>query len=243
MLKCTVTFLAFIAGLAVWLLTTASIRGGKIILTEDTKDRYVQLRTGGWGSYILSKPTYVKNRGELEQVHEVHGDLKFICSEIHGVDNPRIVIESKNQARYQVIYKYGDREALKVIAKPLGLTVTHEEREIRAITVRVSEGGHRLKPAAKGKKVKIEEVCSVEGRWPLDGVSADELARFLERRYHEPVVNLTSLKGTWSMLLSHEAGNFWPSANEKKQLDDLGLELRWEKVRIPVTVVKDKDRK
>lgn len=234
--------LALFAGLMLSLSACAGTRPGKVILTEDSKERYVQLREGRPG-YVLSTIGHVENRPDLKDVREVHGDLGFICTEIHGVDNPRIVIESKNKAHYQVVYKWGDRDALKVIAKPLGLQVNQEEREIQALTIRASPGGHRLKPAAKGKQAKVEDVCcDVEGRWPLDGVTADELARFLETRYRRPVVNLTGVEGRWSILLSEKAGKMWPSAGEKAQLDDLGLELRWEKVKVPVTVVKDKPK-
>jgi hypothetical protein len=228
-----------VAPLTLWLSACAGIRPGKVILTEDSKDRYVQLREGRAG-YVLSTIGHVENRPELKQLREVHGDLKFVCSEINGVDNPRIMIESKNTAHYQVVYKWGDREALKAIAKPLGLVVAQEEREIQAITIRVNKGGHRLKPTAKDKQVKVEDVCcDADGRWPLEGVTADKLARFLEIRYRRPVVNLTSLKNRWSILLSKKAGKTWPAADKNLQLDDLGLQLRWEKVRIPVTVVKD----
>ena len=40
----------------------------------------------------------------------------------------------------------------------------------------------------------------------FDGVTADDLARFLETRYRRPVVNLTALEGRWSILLSEKAG-------------------------------------
>jgi hypothetical protein len=215
---------------------------GRVILTEDTKDRYVQLREGRAG-YVLGRSGHAENRPDLDDLTEVHGDLDFICSEIHGVSNPRIVVESKNKGHYQVTYKRGDREALKVIARPLGLVVAEEERAIQAITIRESPGGNRLKPAGKERQVKVEDVCcDVEGRWPLSGVTADELARFLETRYRRPVVNLTSLDGRFSILLSEKAGKSRPRADEKVQLDDLGLELRWEKVTISVTVVKDKPK-
>ena len=210
-----------VAGLMPLLSACAGITPGKVILTEDNKDQYVQLREGKAG-YVLVRNGRVENRPDLNELREVHGDLKFVCSEIHGVDNPRIVIESKNKAHFQVLYKWGDQDVLKVIAKPLGLVVAQEEREIQAITIRVAEGGHRAKAAAKGK-----------------GVTANDLARFLETRYRRPVVNLTSLEGSWSILLSAKAERSWPKANEKTKLDDLGLELQWEKVKISVTVVKD----
>jgi hypothetical protein len=234
--------MALTAALALSLSSCAGARSGKVILTEDGKERYVQLREGRAG-YVLSTIGRVENRPDLKNLREVHGDLNFVCTEMQGVDNPRILIESKNKAHYQVVYKWGDRDALKVIAKPLGLLVTQEEREIQALTVRASPGGHRLKPAAKDKRVKVKDVCcDVEGRWPLDGVTADELARFLETRYRHPVVNLTGVEGAWCILLSAEAGNRWPSADEKAQLDDLGLELRWEQVKVVVTVVKDRPK-
>ena len=54
------------------------------------------------------------------------------------------------------------------------------------------------------------------------------------------VVNLTSLEGRWSILLSAMAAKRLPAAGEKIQLDDLGLEIQWDKVKLLVTVVKDK---
>jgi len=235
--------LAITAGLILSLSACSLTRPGKVILTEDTKDRYVQLREGRPG-YVVSMIGHVEGRPELDDLREVHGDLYFICTEIHGLDNPRIVIESKDTGHYQVVYQRGDREALKVVADPLGLVVTQAEREVHALTIRVSPGGHRLQPAAASKPVKVEHVyCDFDGRWPLEAVTTDELARFLETRYHRPVVNLTALEGRWSILLSAKAGKIWPSAEEKAQLDDLGLELQWEKVKIPATVVKDKPQK
>jgi len=216
------------------------IRPGKVILIEDTKDCYVVLREGRAG-YVLTRNGQVENRTDLKDLREVHGDLEFICSEIHGVGSPRIVIESKNKRNYQVMYKWEDRQALDVIAKPLGLVVAKEEREIQAITIRVLPGGPRLKPAAKDKLLKVKDVyCDTDGRWPLDGANADDLARFLENRYRRPVANLTSLEGRWSILLSEKAGKSWPAAGEKIQLDNLGLEMQWERVNLLVTVVKDK---
>ena len=230
--------LALIPALMLAVSTRGGIRTGKVIFTEDGKDRYVQLRESQPG-YVLRRNGHVENRPDLKDLVEVHGDLEFICTEIHGVQNPRIVIESKNEAHYQVTFPWGDREALKVIAKPLGLHVVQEEREILALTIRVSPGGHRLKAAKKGKQIKVEEVCVRDGGWPLDGATMDQVARFLETRYRRPVVNRTSLEGGWSILLSEKVVRIWPAANERAQLDDLGLELRWEKVKVLVTVVKD----
>jgi len=233
-----------LAGLALLLSGCPQSRLGKVILTEDTDARYVQLR-GGEPHVVYSIIGQVDHRPELDSMRQVNGDLDFICRDIQGVRNPRIVIESKDKRPYHVVFKWGDQEALKVIAKPLGLIVAQEEREIRAITIRQSAGGHRLKPAAEGKRVELEEVCGNEdGTWPLEGVTADELARFLETRYWVPVVNLTSLRGRWSIILSREAEklNLWLEDGQIRQLDDLGLELKWEKIKIPVTVVNNAPR-
>jgi len=234
--------IAVLAALMVAQSACNGIGPGKVILTEDAKGRYVQLREGR-NRYVLSAPGHVENRPDLDNLREVHGDLHFICRELHGYENPRIVIESKSKERYQVVYQKGDHEALKVIAKALGLDVTQEERKVSAITIRESAGGHKLKPAANGEQVDVGKNCRVvDERWVLDGVTADELARFLETRLHRPVVNLTALDGRWSILLSRTAGKTPPEDDEIIRLDNLGLELQWEKVKILVTVVKDKPK-
>ena len=170
---------------------------GKVIFIEDTNDRYVLLRYGRAG-YVSVSSHNVGHRPELKYMQEVDGDLDFICRQIHGVDNPLIVVETKNSGHYQVVYKWNDQEALKVISKPLGLIVDEEEREILALTIRELRGGHRLKPAGNGKRTNLDEVaCDTEGRWPLDAATLDEIARFLETRYRRPVVNVTSIPGWW----------------------------------------------
>jgi hypothetical protein len=231
--------LSLFASIALFLPACSDMVPGRVIYTEDANGRYVQLRTG-WGNYVRSQGAEVEARPELEDMHEVHGDLTFICSEINGIENPRIVVESKNAGRYQVVYKWGDREALKVIARPLGLVVTEENRELQAITIRVAPGGHRLQPGAKGVVVNLAEVHVRDTGWPLEGVTMDQLARFLEQRYRRPVVNLTAVEGRWSIVVSDRAARMFPGSDETAALDGLGLELRWETVTIPVTVVKDR---
>jgi hypothetical protein len=215
-----------------------------VLFVADSNGHYVELREGQGGS-TFSGPGQVKDRPELKGLRKVHGDLPDICREMHGVDNPRIVIEAKDRKSYQVVFNKGE-ESLKLIAKHLGLAVVLEERKIDAITLRVSRRGHRLKAAAKGKRVDLAREIGIsrdeEGRWQFEGITADELARFLEADFRRPVVNLTSLKGRWSVTLSNEAVKNCPSADETTTLDDLGLELQWEKVKVPVTVIKDKSK-
>jgi len=213
---------------------------GDVILIEDTKDRYVELRIGEYG-VCQSGGLLPENRPDLKQMHALNDDLYRICRMINGQNNPRIVIETKNKGYYQVVCKWGDREALKVIARPLGLVVVEEEREVPVITIRESAGGHKLKQSAKVTKTKMEDVCcDVEGRWPLEGVTIDDLAQFLEPHYSRPVVNKTTLQGQWSILLSNGTEKMPLREGEIAQLDNLGLVLQMEKVKIRVTVVKDK---
>jgi hypothetical protein len=215
---------------------------GKVIFSESTEQRYLVLREGRSG-YVQSISARAPDRPELEGLREVHGDLKFICTEIHGVDRPRIVVETKNRGRYQVVFQWGDHDALKSIAKPLGLAVAEEEREIACATIRLSQGGHRLKPASPGQIFDFDRVaCREDGSWPLDGATLDDLARFLEYRHYRVVVNKTGLEGRWHINLSFQASKKYPRPNAKEILDDLGLELRHENTKVLVTVVKDVGR-
>jgi hypothetical protein len=212
---------------------------GKVIFSESTEHRYLILREGRSG-YVQSISARAPDRPELKGLREVHGDLKFICTEIHGVDRPRIVVETKNRERYQVVFQSRDHDALKTIAKSLGLVVADEEREIACATIRVSQGGHRLKSASHGQIFDFGRVAPREdGSWPLDGATLDDLARFLEYRHYRVVVNKTGLEGRWCINLSFQASKKYPRPNAKEILDDLGLELKHENVKVLVTVVKD----
>ena len=112
--------------------------------------------------------------------------------------------------------RWSHEEALKILAGTLGLAVVREEREIQAVAIRVGPGRRRLRRAEKGKCVNLKQVCcDVKGRWPLEGATLDELARFLEMRYSKPVLSLTSLPGRWSILLSPEAGKTEPAPAKK----------------------------
>jgi hypothetical protein len=223
---------------------------GKTLYEEDTEDRYVLVREGHPG-HVYSIGATVKQRPVLHPSNtarnpklrfaEINGDLDFIADEILG-DDQRFVVESTNTRSYQVTYQLGDRDALKVVATALGLVVTREEREISAIGVREAPGGHRLKPAPPGEPIDLKQVYLRNDTWPLEGATMDDLARFLEMRLRRPVVNLTSLERRWSIPLSDRAAKSRPSAQETLPLDDTGLELRWEKVKVLVTVLKDQPK-
>jgi hypothetical protein len=216
---------------------------GELIFSEDTKDRYLVLRKGRPG-YVQSISTEVPNRPELKRLREVHGGLKFICSEIHGVSRPRLVVETKNSKCFQVVYQWGDYDALKSLGKPLGLVIAEEEREILCATIRESPGGHRMKVATTGKTVVPENVLTnADGSVFLDGATLNDLARYLEICHYRPVVNKTGLNGRWCINLSENARKRYPTQHSKVMLDDLGLELKLENAKVLVTVVKDAQMK
>jgi hypothetical protein len=224
---------------AICLFSILSACHGREILIEDRDGYYVRVRTARPG-LVQRGSGHVDGRPDLGDLITVRGDLTFICQEINGVTNPRIVIESRNNSFYEVTFKNGDKETLKTVAKALGLTITQEEREILALVIRISPKGHRLKPAANGKHVKAEEICVRDNGWPMDGITMDEFARFFEGRYYRPVVNLTKLNGEWSILLSKDVVKSWPTENETKELDKLGLVMRWQRCKVLVTLVKDR---
>jgi hypothetical protein len=215
---------------------------GRIIGIVDTKERYLELRTGNiLGGHLITQKK-IKHRPELGELTEVHGTLEEICSEIHGWRNPRIVVESRNKdTSYQVVHQFGDREALKSIATFLHLEVVTDEREVEAVGIRTLPTGHRLKPAVKGRQTNIETVLlNADGTYTLDGVTLDELARFVETQCRRPVVNLTGIKGRWQIRLERRDIIVAPDVGENRQLRDSGLELKLERLRIPATVVRDK---
>lgn len=150
---------------------------------------------------------------------------------------------------YEVVFDPADTRALEVVAKQLDMTVGEEDREILALRLTVAKGGHHLKQVKKPDKPQWNSCVTdktpqgVERHWvwPLPGVSMDELALFLESRSRRPVVNMTNLTGYYSLELSDESVKLWPQeTNETKALDQTGLEIRWERTKTRVLVVKDK---
>ena len=214
-----------------------SSRPGSLIAVEDAGGRYIELRKGR-GSHVSSLPGSVEGRPDLTPMREVHGDLDFICTDVHP--GPRIVVESKNRASYQVLYTWADRgSVLDVIAEPLGLVVALEEREVWAVAIRVPPEGHRLQPAPEGEPAESGDPCTNE---EVLHMTMDDLARNLETRWRRPVVNLTALEGRWTVRLPRRVRNIgWQLIEgDAAPFENSGLELRLEKVRLPVTVVMDK---
>jgi hypothetical protein len=215
------------------------------LFVDSSPDHFVELREGARG-YCSSGSSHNDALHDLKNLQEVNGNLEWVCSSILG-DNPRLVVETKKKNDcYRATFHWGDREALDRIAVYLNLAVAVEEREIDAITIREVPAGHRLKPFDGRWKETVESAMCVttryddEGHWNLNGFTVDELARLLETRFRRPVTNLTSIEGQWSITLEDKLTRVGPSQSEVRPLGDLGLELRWEKVRIPVTVVKDR---
>jgi hypothetical protein len=231
-------FVLIIAGLGLAASTCCAQKPGKVLFKHDKDGHYVELREGEPG-YVRSGPAVVKGRPELKDLREVHGDLSDVCRDMHGLENPRLVIESKNKRDYQVVYNKGP-ESLKLVAKHLGLVVVQEDRKIDAIVLRVAKGGHRLKATPKDKP--SGDRADDKGLWHVEGMTTDELAEHLETGFSRPVVDLTSLRGRWSFSLPVKATRTPPDEDETLKLGDLGLEVRREKVKLRVTVVKDKPK-
>jgi hypothetical protein len=210
----------------------------KVLFLHDQDGHYVEVREGAFGE-VSRKAGHVAGRPDLEGLVEVNDDLPYVCKTMLGLENPRVVIESKDTRYYRVVFNRGP-ESLKVIAEPLGLAVTQEEQQVPAITLRVAKGGHQLQAAAKD-----EQTASLRhednGRLRYEGITAGELAQALEREFRRPVVDLTSLEGRWSFTVSEEAIR-QPGPDETVKLDDLGLEMRWENVKVRMTVVKDRPK-
>jgi hypothetical protein len=212
---------------------------GRLIAVEDVGDRYIELRKGR-GSYVMTRPGTVKGRPELTRMREVHGDLEFICTEVHP--GGRIVVESKNRARYQVLYTWADKgNVLDVIAEAVGLVVAREEREVWAVAIRVPPSGHRLQPAPEGEAAEPWDAGTGE---EVLHITMDDLTRDMETRWRRPAVNLTALEGRWLVRLSSRARMIGRNLGDGDvvPLEDTGLELRLEKVRLPVIVVMDKKK-
>ena len=113
---------------------------------------------------------------------------------MHGIDHPKIVIETKNTKGYEVIFNPDDPKALEIVAQQLGMMASEEEREISALQITVAPGSHP-KEVKKPAKPQWDSCETSDGLWPLHGVSVDELALFLESRLRRPVVDKTGLAG------------------------------------------------
>src|ERR1700722_3195261 len=195
-----------------------------VIFIEDTPTSYLVIRHAAPG-YVRRKIRPKEHRPDLEDVREIHGDLYFIFSELYGCRNWRIIIDSKDTHHYEVIYQEENQKAISRVADELGLAIRTEEREIRAITIRQSAKGHTLIPSL-GKKSSLDDISVDEfGRCPLEGVSMDQLASILEICYQKPVVNLTAVKGDWSITLSEKILKTLPTASHPViSIDNTGLE-------------------
>ena len=211
----------------------------KVIFQRDTPKQYIRI-TKGNPRIVAMGGQQLPHRPDIKHPRRVEGNLKCIFEEIHGIDRPKIVVETSNRKGYEVIYDPDDQTALKVVAEKLGLEVGEEMREIRALVLSIDPQGHQLKKCPKPAKPQWD--IAIEGdKWPLHGVTMDELTQFLESRYRRPVVNQTGLSGYYTFELSNDSVKQWPQRRGKFQkLDDTGLRIRWEKVKTKVLVVKDK---
>jgi hypothetical protein len=219
-----------------------------VIYLEDSPTRYLRIKKGN-PNIVLAAGEQLPHRKDIPYPRRVEGDLKFVFETMNGWDHPRIVVETKNIKGYEVVFDPADTKALEIVAKQLGMTVGEEDREILALRISVAKGGHHLKQVEKPDNPQWNSCVTdntpqaVERHWvwPLHGVTMDELALFLESRFRRPVVNMTGLTGYYWLELSDESVRLWPQKmDETKALDQTGLQIRWERTKTRVLVVKDK---
>ena len=201
-----------------------------VIYLEDSPARYLQIKKGNPGVVSFSGAR-LPHRKDIRYPRNIEGNLNTIFSEMYG--HPKIVVETKNHKGYEVVYDTDDKQAMQIVAKQLGMTVTEEEREILALRITVAKDGHHLKKVKKpDKPLDIQS---------LHGVTMDELALFLEARFSRPMINKTGLEGYYWLELSDETTKLFPQKiGEKKVLDKTGLQIHWERTKTKVLVIKDK---
>jgi hypothetical protein len=219
-----------------------------VVYLEDSPARYLRIKKGDPNITLLAGEQ-LPHRKDISYPRRVEGDLQTIFGEMHGIDHPKIVVDTKNKNGYEVVFDPADTKALQIVAKQLGMTVGEEDREILALRLTVVKDGHHLKHVEKPDKPqwntcvtdKTPQGAERHWVWPLPGVSMDELALFLESRFCRPVVNMTGLTGYYSLELSDESVKLWPQKiGEIKALDQTGLQIHWDRTKTRVLVVKDK---
>ena len=164
-----------------------------VIYLEDTPARYLRIRKATRNICLIAGER-LPHRKDIEYPRRLEGDLHTIFREMHGVD-PRMVVETKNRKGYEVVFNPEDKQAMEIVAKQLGMTVGEDNREILALQITVSKGGHHLKPVPKPDKPQWD--CCEPGMacGPFHGVNMEELALFLQSRLRSPVVDKTGLAG------------------------------------------------
>ncbi|MBM4088715.1 MAG: TIGR03435 family protein [Planctomycetes bacterium] len=207
-----------------------------VIYEEDTPTRYLRIRKGNPNQLSIGSAE-LPHRKDVKNPTRVEGDLQAVFEHIyHG---RKIVVETRNKKGYEVIYAYHDERALEIVAAQLGMTVKREQRSISAFVLTVGQSGSHLQQVPKRNKPDWEWKYTDRGTRAYYAVTMDELADFLERLSGPPVVNKTGLAGYYDLELSDKAERA-PRQGETRMLDQTGLEMRWEKTKAEVVVVKDK---
>ena len=210
-----------------------------VIYLEDTPARYLRIKKGN-PNICLIAGEQLPHRKDIKYPRRIEGDLHTIFSEMHGIDHPRIVVETKNQKGYEIVFNPDDEQAMEIVAKQLGMTVSEDDREILALQITVVKGEHHLKPVAKPDKPQWDCCETSDGVWPLHGVCMEELALFLQSRLRSPVVDKTGLAGYYSFEIADKTVRVGPEKTKTEPLDRTGLQLHWEQTKTNVLVIKDK---
>lgn len=230
-----------VAAIAI-LVTAFDGKSGRVIASFDTPKQFLSIREGV-ANQETSAPIVIEGRADLKKLRQINGRLPFICRELHGVRNPRLIVESTNERAYTVVFKYGDEQALHLFCHAMKLSLTTQKRSVLALTIRQeTDVDIRLSPSNSDVATNVDDLsCEEDGSWLLSAVTVDELARFFERQYRRPVVNMTSIKGRWAVTVSESLAKNWPGERESVRIGKTGLMIRWEKVDTNMTVVGDEN--
>lgn len=129
--------LHFVVGCVIYAISGCHrIRESRLLLTIDTKERYVQLNEGR-PHYVWRKIGHIDGRPELTDLSDINGGLDWVFAELLGDQSARIIVESKNASPYHLVFPYKDRGVLPLVADALDLAVTTEQRMIDGIDTQV----------------------------------------------------------------------------------------------------------
>lgn len=180
----------------------------------------------------------------------------------------RIFVETENMNSYSVIYDRRDKKAFNDIVTQLGLEASIEKRKTRAWILQPTDNPapalepYRGKPKwpdlkkeSESKAFSLEAAREInkglsqgaiynkKGLYYFDGVTFDELARFIEEENGTPVVNKMGKGGRYSFTIPSDPP-IWKRFTIGKTptgFEALGMKISWtDQEEMDVVVVRDK---
>ncbi|HBO43097.1 MAG TPA: hypothetical protein DD670_04020 [Planctomycetaceae bacterium] len=238
----------------------------------DDNGRYLEIAPNPPGSGSGQKTRHTK--AGQRYLEWTCGDCESILRDMHqrmdrrhryaNLGPSRIVVETKNQRHYSVVYDDSDEAAFQDTANQLGLEVTVEKRAVMAWVLEPMDGPapglqpYRGKPEwpqlkAESRSDAIEHAQRIdEGLCEeaiyykgdlcySDGITFDEFARFVEEVNRIPVVNKTGRAGHYSFTLPKDFWKKFVFGNPPTVLEPIGVKVvRSDAEELNVVVVRDK---